>query len=102
MTDSVAAEIAIRDAVVEAFLEAGKALDASEIARRLGWSVSKVRRVMGDNGGCVRGLQTYQDHRPSESRNYPGMVTGSHKVWLYKPSLEALRALVLELRAARG
>lgn len=102
MTDSGAAEIVIRDAVVEAFLETGKALAAPEIAKRLGWSVSKVRRVMAENGGCVRGLQTYQEHRPSESRNYPGMLTGAHKVWLYKPSLEALRALVLELRAARG
>lgn len=98
MTETPALQI--RSTVVEAFLESGKALDAAQIAERLGWSVTKVRRVLNDAHGCVEGLETYQDTRESHSRNFPGFTQGAHKVWVYRPTLSTLRALVLELRAA--
>jgi len=96
----IANEQQIRSTVVEAFLETGKAVDAAQIAERLGWSVSKVRRVLKDAHGCVTGLVTYQEGRQSHSRDYPAFTAGAHKVWVYEPGQGTLRALILELRAA--
>lgn len=96
-----ALEAQVKGAVVEAFLETGKALDAQEIATRLGWSVSKLRRVMTEAHGCVDGLVPSQEYRPSYSANYASMQSGAHKVWVYEPTLETLRAMINELRKAR-
>ena len=102
MTDSkIAREVEIKVAVVEAFLETGKALDATEIAARLGWSVSKVRRVISEAHGCVDGLVAREDRRESQSRNYAAFTTGAHKVWVYLPTMETLRAMIIDLRTAR-
>jgi hypothetical protein len=90
----------ICSAVVEAFLETGKALDAPEIAKKLGWSESKVRRILRAHGGSVDGVAVREEGRASYSRAYRGMEAGAHRVSVYRPTLEALRALVLELRAA--
>jgi hypothetical protein len=94
-------EVAIKVAVVEAFLETGKALDANEIAARLDWSVSKVRQVIKAAHGCVDGLTPHQESRESNSKSYPGFTAGAHKVWVYQPSLETLRAMINDLRGAR-
>ena len=97
---NAALEAQVKTAVVEAFLETGKSLDANEIATRLDWSVSKVRRIMADAHGCVDGLVVTEEHRPSYSRNYASMQSGSHKVWVYEPTLATLRAMINELRKA--
>lgn len=88
----------LRDAVVEAYLETGKALDVKEIATRMGWSESKVRKVFTAAGGCVTGLDLRQEGRESYSRNYPGMTAGAHKVWVYMPTRQTLREMILQLR----
>lgn len=99
MAEPLTPEQQIRSTVVEAFLETGKALDVPEIAQRLSWSDSKVRRILRAHGGSVNGVSAREESRESHSRNYPGMASGRHNVWVYRPTLEALRALVLELRA---
>lgn len=102
MTDpKTARETQIKEAVVEAFLETGKALDANDIAARLGWSVSKVRRLISEAHGCVDGLIAREDRRESHSRNYAAFTAGVHKVWVYLPSMETLRAMINDLRTAR-
>lgn len=89
----------IRDTVVEAYLESGKSLTAAEIAQRLGWSASKVYKAMRDGHGSVEGIATYEDSRESHSTSYKMFVTGSHKVWVYRPTMATLRQMILELRA---
>jgi hypothetical protein len=86
--------------VVEAFLETGKAVDAPQLAERLGWSVSKVRRIIAANHGSVDGVSVRQEGRESLSKSYQGHVTGAHKVWVYRPNYGTLRTLILELRAS--
>lgn len=92
----------VRDAVVEAYLETGKALDAKEIATRMGCSESTVRKILTKAGGCVNGLRTSQQGRDSYSRNYPGSTSGAHKVWVYSPALETLREMILQLRGSKS
>jgi hypothetical protein len=100
MSDTKPAADQVRTAVIEGYLETGKALDIKEIATRLEWSESKVRRVIADAHGCVDGLQTWQEHRESYSRNYRGITSGAHKAWVYSPSSETLRGMINELRAS--
>lgn len=88
--------IEIRDAVIEAYLETGAALDVAQIATRMGCSPTKVRRIMAASNGCVAGLETRQANRENQSN----MVSGSHKVWVYAPSKQTLREIILDLRKA--
>jgi hypothetical protein len=92
----------LRDAVVEAYLETGKAQDVKEIATRMGCSESTVRKTITKAGGCVSGLRTSQQGRDSFSRDYPGSTSGAHKVWVYSPTLETLRTMVLQLRGSKS
>lgn len=91
-------EMAIRDAVVAHYLETGKAVDTADLAERLGWSVAKVRRVINDNHGSVLGISPFQDERASYSKSYRGMQAGSHRVWVYQPTLLHMRELLLAAR----
>lgn len=84
--------------VFEYYLETGQALDSSAISQRLGWSLSKTRRIFRDAGGTVDGLEMLDSSRYSRSKSYPGMTVGSHRVSVYIPTLEALRNIILGLR----
>lgn len=86
----------IRDAVVAHYLETGKPAEAPELAKRLGWSVAKVRRLLDELHG-PKGVMAYQETRVSYSRSYPGMEAGAHKVWTYAPALWLLRDIILAL-----
>jgi len=86
----------IRKAVTEAYLETGKALDVPAIAQRLGWSESKVRRVLDEHRGAPDGIAAMQDFRES-TKNFVG---GGRKVWVYTPAPWYLRELILGLRGA--
>jgi hypothetical protein len=92
--------VLIRDAVVAHYLETGGDIDAQGLAARLGWSATKVRKVINDNHGSVPGVHPYEDQRHSYSRNFPDMAIGSHKVWVYRPQLSYLRELLLAARGA--
>lgn len=94
-----AAGVLIRDAITEGYLETGKMLDAPAVAARLRWSETKVRRLMDLLRGAPEGVHCSQEHRATESRNYPGITVGSHRVWMYAPTLWHLRNLIL---ASRG
>jgi hypothetical protein len=96
-----ARELHLRDAVVEGYLETGKALDVPAIAARLRWSQSKVRRVLDEAHGAPNGLHAFQDYRESFSASYPSMAVGGHKVWMYAPATWLLRDMVNELRALK-
>jgi hypothetical protein len=84
----------VRDAGIALFLADGKDHSAQELADHLGCTVSVVRTILRDARGCVDGLRAAEDHRPSHSRNYRGMETGSHKVWVYGPTRETLRKML--------
>jgi hypothetical protein len=87
--------------VLETWLQTGEALSAQQIAEGMGRSVASVRRVLQDNKGFVcANLTARQEHRQSFSRSYTDFATGSHKVWVYEPSREALRAAILAARSA--
>ena len=100
MADISPQAIAIRDAVTEHYLDTRQPCDAPTLAQRLGWSVSKVRRIIADEcHGAADGTCAEQEYRPSHSRNYPSMgPVGQHKVWVYYPTLWRLRELLLACR----
>jgi hypothetical protein len=95
-------EEAIRDTVVNIYLETGAELTCAEIAEKGLWPVGKVRAAMNRHHGCLPGLVANEEHRPSHSKNYPGMTTGSHKVWVYAPTREHLRQMIRTLRGAQS
>lgn len=94
-------ELSIRDAVTEHYLETCKPADAKDIAERLGWSVGKVRRIIGDEcHGAAEGTLASQEHRESHSRSHRMIAVGAHRVWVYYPALIHLRAMLLAAREA--
>lgn len=93
----------VRAAIVDAFIEKGEAIDAKAIAERMGVSVGVVRaRINGDAHGCPRGCDTWETWRTSFSKDYPGMESGAHRVWVYAPARETLRQRILELTGEGG
>src|SRR5688572_12020102 len=93
-------ELAVRNAVVEAFLEKAEALTAPQIAERMGWSQGKIRRVLNETHGA--GLSVREETRATYSRNYQDLVTGGHKVTVYQPSVYLLRDVILAERQLKA
>jgi predicted transcriptional regulator len=90
---------AVLGVVVERYLEEMVGSTVKEIAAKLGWSESKVRRVVDDRSG-VDGLTSAEEGRSSYSTAYRMMEAGVHKVRVYYPTRQKLAALVNELRLA--
>lgn len=90
-------QIALRTAVTEHYLETGESADAATLAERLGWSATKVRRVMADG---IDGVYSDEDRRASYSRNFRNYQSGAHRVMVYLPARGYLRTLLLEARKA--
>lgn len=88
----------VLNAVVEGYVETGEALDVTQIAARLGRSETAVRRAIKAAHGVV-GTSASQISRENHSRAYPCFVSGSHRVWVYEPTLATLRAKIVDLRA---
>jgi len=78
----------VRDALVEGYLETGKSMRVSDVAARLKWSESRVRRALGPSGS-VYGVMAHRDH-------VDGLI---QPVWFYAPATWYLRDMVLSLRA---
>jgi hypothetical protein len=92
-------ELSIRDAVTEHYLATGKPADTKELADCLGWSVTKVRRIINDEcHGAAVGTNPCQETRESYSMSYGNIATGGHRVWVYYPTLWHLRDLVLNAK----
>lgn len=85
----------IADVVYVAFMETGDDIDVKEIAKRIGWSESKIRRVMSDNHGVPRGVTVSDESRPTYSRSYPTMQSGYVKVNVYGPTRSEMRRRML-------
>lgn len=92
---TTAAEGELARAITAHYLETGKDCTVAEIAARLEWSESKVRKVLAGCGGAPAGCHTYKDSAPSYSTAYRNFQSGAHVVWKYGPSRETLRTLVL-------
>lgn len=80
----------IRDWCTARFIAEQKDSTSAEIADGTGISLSTVRRVMRQHGGCVPGLGCWQVSRESHSKDYPMMSSGYHRVWTYGPTREEL------------
>lgn len=89
-------EVTLRDAIVEGYLETGKALDAQAIADRVKWSATKVRRVLDEAHGAPDGIHPFQDYRDTATNHG---LRGGHYVWVYTPATWLLRDMVNKLRA---
>lgn len=83
--------------LLQRYIETGKALDAVECARVLGWTTAKFRRLVSESGGCPDNWTCAKETRDSHSKDYPMMLTGTHVAWVYRPSLELLRQEILRL-----
>jgi hypothetical protein len=86
--------------VTEHFIQTGQAVDVKAIAAGCDLSVSTIRKAMSEAHGCIPGLVCDQASRPSYEHNY-GTANGSHRVWVYRPSLETLRTIILTERSPR-
>jgi hypothetical protein len=93
--ETKAAGIVVRDAVVAYYLETCKSITVKELAPRLRWSESKLRRVFDEHRGSVDGITARHEVRESHERNYDS-VHGAHKAWVYQPALWELRRRLLE------
>jgi hypothetical protein len=78
----------VRDAIVEGYIETGKSLRVADIAARLKWSESRVRRAL-DPTGSVYGVMPRRDH-------VDGLI---QPVWFYAPATWYLRLMIISLRA---
>ena len=88
----------VRDAVVARYLETGEASTVRDIATRVGYSESTVRKVIAECHGAVPGTTYEEVARVSHSRNYRGMQAGSHKVGEFMPSMSHMRDLLIKAR----
>jgi DNA-directed RNA polymerase specialized sigma54-like protein len=84
------------DAVTSGYVETGKPLDAKQIAERMGVSVSTVHKILKAQYGCPIGIDTWQDSFTRYSTNYRGMEAGSGLKWIYAPSRETLRTIIIK------
>lgn len=91
-------ELALKNAVVEGYLETGKEQTVAQIAERLGWSTSKVYKVLRDSHGAPHGVEVRESRSESYSTSYRSFQSGSHKIYVYTPSLSTLRQLILDAR----
>lgn len=89
---------AILRLVTDRFIAEGRDSTVAEIAARLCWGESRVRKLLARP---LEGLRVGQESRPSHSRDYPGMEAGTHRVWVYGPTREHLSSLLLAA-ARRG
>lgn len=96
------AQETLRDAIVAHYLETGNDCTVKEIAARLTWSESKVRKLLNDaHGFCVEGLHVSEETRTSYSTHYTMFAQGAHKVAVYGPTRRYLRELLNATLSAR-
>ena len=82
--------IQIRDAVAEGYVEQRSSQTVADIAARLGWPETKVRRVFAESNGRVPGVSDYRvpEHlaplcgrdRLDEPRYFPSLLTLAAKI----------------------
>jgi hypothetical protein len=82
------------EVVITGFLATGEDLSVADIAKRAEVSEATVRKVINLTRGCPKGLQPREEYRESFSKNY-NMQTGAHKVWVYGPTRDTLRLMIL-------
>lgn len=88
-----AREEQVRDFIFRAYIDGGKGVTAQEIAEAVGLPIGAVRRCLWgkSRNHALDGCDTWYDHRPSMSRDYPGFQTGgAHRVEVWIPSRRAL------------
>ena len=90
----------IRDAVLAHYLETGKAATVKEIAGRVSFSESTVRKVMTSKPhyGVVAGTDITSKEIECYSRDYPGMISGYRNVDAFVPSRSYMAEVI---KAAR-
>lgn len=86
-------------ALVDGYMATGKDMTQAEVAERMGCSQATVKKLLDECFGCPRGFVCREEVRASYSRNYPGFQSGSHRVWVYGPSRETLRGMLMSVRA---
>jgi hypothetical protein len=92
----------VRVAIMEMYVETGRAVTAAEVATRCGMTKTKVARALVDSQQfAIEGVEMTEESRPSYSRNYPWMVVGERMVQVFAPTRESLRAELIRARAAR-
>ena len=92
----------VGNAAVRLYLRHGKDHDLTQIAGELGCSVATVRKRVQESKGFVPRCRWHQEARTSYSNSYRGFETGSHQVWVYGPSRETLRELLLAASPLSG
>lgn len=86
-------------ATVDLFIETGKDSTATEIAAKIGCKSAAVSAIFRENHGLIPGLRVDEEYRASYSKNYPSMQTGAHKVFVYGPTRDTLREMLIKSAA---
>jgi len=65
----------------------------------MGCSVATVRARIAEENGFVPRCRWNQEQRASFSKSYRNMQSGAHQVWIYGPSRDTLRTMLLAATA---
>lgn len=87
---------ALKTLIINLYLINGRDSTVFELAAHAGVSESTIRKVLTACHGVPDGCYMDEEVRESHSKNYRGMVSGSHKVWVYGPSRSTLRTMYIE------
>lgn len=83
---------AVAAAVMAFYVAQGRPATFEEIAIEASMPVARVRRVIVDaRDFVIDGVEMTEEQRPSYSKSYRHMVSGSHKVRVFAPTREAMR-----------
>ena len=91
-----------RNGVTEFYIKNGFRPMMSELLRDNRWSENGTRKLLRDAGGTVQGISADFDFKPSYSKNYRTMESGTHRVTVYAPCLYTLREAIVALRKTLG
>lgn len=87
-------------AIMDVYMETGEPTDAATIATRCGMSAAQVVNCIVDSQKFVaEGVEMTEVSRPSYSKNYPMISTGSHRVRVFAPTREAVRQEAIRVKA---
>lgn len=83
----------IRRLLLAHFVQTGDGLTVKDLAAKLTWNESRVRRALTSDSGFSEGLDQHSEGRANKSRDYPMWdAPGGHLVQVYEPDKDALRA----------
>lgn len=91
----------LTNAIAEYYITHGKECSTQQIAEVLSWPPAKVRKViLSGPGGGLPYVREEVNTAPKASRDYPMWTSGVKRFYVYSPTREFLRKIILTSRMA--